>query len=111
MENTLISLPLAEKKLIANNILLKYHRRYRERTSSMYYHWTDIKCDKNNGGIILVKCSSHDYSPHINEDTREYIDEVLTEHYDEIMKTLMEHIDDFNDSPLGFVFNDLKKVV
>ena len=30
---------------------------------------------------------------------------------DEIMKTLMEHIDDFNDSPLGFVFNDLKKVV
>ena len=36
MENTLISLPLAEKRLIANDILLKYHRRYRERTNSMY---------------------------------------------------------------------------
>lgn len=111
MENKLLGLNKIYKKILAEKIICKYVYTYTPHYSGMYYHWTDIKHDKNSNDIILVRYSSHDYSPCIVEDEKEYINEVLTKRYDDVMKALIEHIDDFNDSPLGFVFNNIKKAM
>lgn len=54
MENKLLGLNKIYKKILAEKIICKYIYKYTPHYSGMYYHWTDIKCDKNNGGIILV---------------------------------------------------------
>lgn len=89
MENTLISLPLAEKRLIANDILLKYHRRYRERTSSMYYHWTYLK--EKNGKLLLIKCYQHNDSYVCNEENSVNIDQVFKNEYDYVMALIKKY--------------------
>lgn len=48
MENKLLGLNKIYKKILAEKIICKYIYKYTPHYSGMYYHWTDIKCDKNN---------------------------------------------------------------
>lgn len=80
---------LSRKRLIANDILLKYHRRYRERTSSMYYHWTYLK--EKNGKLLLIKCYQHNDSCVCNEENPVNIDQVFKNEYDYVMALIKEY--------------------
>lgn len=89
MENKLISLPLFEKRLIANDILLKYHRRYREHENGMYSHWTYLK--ERNGNLFLIKCYQHECSCVCNEENPVNIDQVFRNEYDYVISLIKEY--------------------